>query len=103
MAGPDLHRINKELRDLQAPATWDTAGVKAEPIGGDLTKMRGWIKGPEDSVYEGGVFELAITIPKTYPFDPLIMKFVTQVWHPNISSVTGVICLDILKPSSWSP
>lgn len=25
------------------------------------------------------------------------MKFITKVWHPNVSSVTGAICLDILK------
>jgi ubiquitin-conjugating enzyme (huntingtin interacting protein 2) len=25
-----------------------------------------------------------------------------QVWHPNISSQTGAICLDILK-DAWSP
>ena len=30
------------------------------------------------------------------------MKYDTKIWHPNISSVTGAICLDILK-NEWTP
>jgi ubiquitin-conjugating enzyme (huntingtin interacting protein 2) len=30
------------------------------------------------------------------------MKFETKLWHPNISSQTGAICLDILK-NEWTP
>lgn len=41
-------------------------------------------------------------IPEAYPFQPVKMKFITKVYHPNISSVSGAICLDILK-DAWSP
>lgn len=30
------------------------------------------------------------------------MKFLTKVYHPNVSSASGAICLDILK-DAWSP
>ncbi len=29
------------------------------------------------------------------------VRFITKIWHPNISSVTGAICLDILKDQWW--
>jgi ubiquitin-conjugating enzyme (huntingtin interacting protein 2) len=44
---------------------------------------------------------LDIRIPETYPFNPPKVRFLTRVWHPNISSATGAICLDILK-DKWA-
>jgi ubiquitin-conjugating enzyme (huntingtin interacting protein 2) len=37
-----------------------------------------------------------------YPFVPPKMRFKSKVWHPNVSSANGAICLDILK-DQWSP
>jgi hypothetical protein len=55
--------------------------------------LKGNIKGPEGTVYDGGIFYVDIIIPPQYPFEPPKMKFITKVFHPNISSQTGAICL----------
>lgn len=70
--------------------------------GDDVTELVGIIPGPKDSPYQGGTYKLEIKIPENYPFSPPRVKFLTKIWHPNISSVTGVICLDILK-EKWQP
>ena len=65
------------------------------------THLVGKILGAPDTPFEYGVFQIDIIIPDKYPFEPPICKFITKVWHPNISSQTGVICLDILK-DQWA-
>ncbi|KAG0351764.1 hypothetical protein BGZ54_003110 [Gamsiella multidivaricata] len=64
--------------------------------------MKGRFPGPEGTPYEGGMFQVDIVLSDTYPFQPPKVKFDTKIYHPNISSQTGVICLDILK-NQWSP
>merc|ERR1711879_442055 len=43
-----------------------------------------------------------IDVPDDYPYNPPKMKIDTKIWHPNISSQTGAICLDVLG-KEWSP
>ena len=94
-------RLSKELLDVSRKD--DISGVYAAPVTMDNNRhLLGSIKGPEGTPYEGGVFEIDIVIPSQYPFEPPKMKFITKIWHPNISSQTGAICLDILK-AQWSP
>eukprot|EP01057_Protomagalhaensia_wolfi_P001509 Protomagalhaensia_wolfi_Nauph_80__1508@NODE_1916_length_1280_cov_406_534247_g1500_i0_p1_GENE_NODE_1916_length_1280_cov_406_534247_g1500_i0NODE_1916_length_1280_cov_406_534247_g1500_i0_p1_ORF_typecomplete_len199_score12_20UQ_con/PF00179_26/2_9e47ProkE2_B/PF14461_6/9_4e09ProkE2_B/PF14461_6/1_2e03RWD/PF05773_22/0_0055_NODE_1916_length_1280_cov_406_534247_g1500_i06251221 len=76
--------------------------VTAELVDGNLRHWLGRIRGPQGTPYEGGTFFLDVQIPEEYPFCAPKIKFETRVWHPNISSQTGAICLDILK-SEWSP
>ena len=95
-------RIQRELETI-AQADDSSAGVGVElKNSNDPTALTGYLNGPMDTPYEGGKFIVDIQIPKEYPFAPPKMKFRTKVWHPNISSQTGAICLDILK-DQWSP
>lgn len=36
------------------------------------------IKGPDDTPYTGGIYQIDITIPQEYPFSPPKMKFLTK-------------------------
>nr|CAD7437401.1 unnamed protein product [Timema bartmani] len=75
--------------------------IKVELLNDDYTELKGEIAGPPETPYEGGTFILEIKVPETYPFNPPKVRFMTKIWHPNISSVTGAICLDILK-DQWA-
>ena len=71
-------------------------------MGKDIHHWKAELHGPPDSVYEEGVFQIDIQIVEKYPYTPPKMKFDTKIWHPNMSSQTGAICLDILK-DEWTP
>lgn len=71
--------------------------VKVSLFNGDLRHWKGYIEGPDDTPYKGGSYQIDIQLPPEYPYKPPKMKFDTKIWHPNISSQTGAICLDILK------
>ncbi|KAF3903854.1 hypothetical protein ABW20_dc0101882 [Dactylellina cionopaga] len=92
-------RIHKEMEDLRKDVQ---SGMSAEPVGDDISHLRGTFKGPPGTPYEGGTYNVDIKIPNEYPFKPPQMKFLTNVWHPNVSSQTGAICLDTLS-AAWSP
>jgi ubiquitin-conjugating enzyme (huntingtin interacting protein 2) len=96
----DLKRVKKEAAELSNDS--DSAGVSAKPMGEDMKRWKGTISGPKDTPYDGGTFVIDIELTSGYPFQPPKMKFDTKVWHPNVSSQTVAICLDILK-KEWSP
>ena len=93
-------RLQKELSDItKTPIENITAGPISDS---DITKWKATIKGPLDTPYEGGIFHLAIDFSNDYPYKPPKIRFTTKIYHPNITSNTGDICVDILK-SAWSP
>ncbi|BFZ63010.1 Ubiquitin-conjugating enzyme E2 1 [Saitoella coloradoensis] len=98
-SGSRTRRVMKEIDDCLKDKT---SGVEVETVGSDISHLKGRFRGPPGTPYEGGTFQVDIKIPTEYPFRPPRMNFDTKVYHPNVSSQTGAICLDILK-DQWSP
>jgi len=91
-------RPPQELRECKKDGAVEASLVDES----NLLHWKGKIMGPVGTPYENGIFKIDIQLPSDYPFVPPKMKFDTRIWHPNISSDSGAICLDILK-NEWSP
>jgi len=94
-----LRRLQKEFKEIEKdpPVVGCSAGIIDE----NIMHWRATLFGPSDSPYQGGVFNLDIVFHDNYPFKAPSIKFLTQIYHPNINTY-GEICLDILK-DKWSP
>lgn len=98
-----MSRVKRIVKELEECRQDTKSGITLDLVSeNDLTHLIGYFQGPPGTSYEKGVFKVDITIPNEYPFKPPAMKFLTKIYHPNISSVTGAICLDILK-DKWTP
>ncbi|KAK4081799.1 uncharacterized protein Triagg1_2540 [Trichoderma aggressivum f. europaeum] len=116
------------MRDFKRMQTDPPAGVSASPIPDNVmtwfvaphtstTKnMQGSIAnhvsspslyrnaviiGPADTPFEDGTFRLVMQFEEQYPNKPPQVKFISQMFHPNVYA-TGELCLDILQ-NRWSP
>jgi len=61
----------------------------------DIYRWEVLLIGPPDTLYEGGFFKAHLYFPKEYPLRPPKMKFITEIWHPNIEK-NGDVCISIL-------
>ncbi|UYV71694.1 UBE2N [Cordylochernes scorpioides] len=91
-------RIVKETRRLmQEPVP----GISAVPDEDNARYFHVILAGPADSPFEGGVFNLELFLPESYPMSAPKVRFITKIYHPNIDKL-GRICMDILM-DKWSP
>ena len=97
------NRLLKEYRELCDPTKSDPDIELALEDEADIFVWSAQLRGPADSPYEDGLFKLHIKCPPNYPLAPPKVSFVTPIFHPNVLFKTGEICLDILKPDSWTP
>ncbi|POW17945.1 hypothetical protein PSTT_00150, partial [Puccinia striiformis] len=92
-------RIAKEFTDLQ---TSPIKYVTIEPDESNVLHWTGVMEGPVGSCYEGGKFKIEATFPLEYPFKAPTIKFITKIYHPNITA-EGLLCIGLLKPDAWKP
>jgi ubiquitin-conjugating enzyme (huntingtin interacting protein 2) len=94
--------INEEIGETMRDNDISKNGYSIELVDDSKTHLIGRISGPPNTQYSGGIFEIGIVLGDGYPVIPPVFKFFTNIWHPNISSLTGTIRLDALN-YKWNP
>ncbi|VUZ54409.1 unnamed protein product [Hymenolepis diminuta] len=85
--------LQKELKEL---AESPVEGFKVTLV--DESNLFVWdvaIFGPPQTLYEGGYFKARLSFPHDYPYNPPTMRFISQMFHPNIFE-NGNVCISIL-------
>lgn len=83
-------RINNDLRNLSIPLKYELSGLKLN----FKLKMN-------TPIYKG-TYNFELTFTPEYPFESPKLKCLTRVYHPNIDSKTGSVCLSVLR-LGWRP
>ena len=103
-----LDRINKEWKLCKKSVTLGSIGASAGPLNkNNLYYWESIISGPNDTPYEGGIFTLTIKFVNNYPFYAPEIKVkpvedgTIPIFHPNINTYDGTICLSILN-DDWN-
>jgi len=95
-----IKRVNKEYLDLLNNPHPDFTIERHLENG---LKLNIILNGPIDTPYEGGVFYFEISFPSDYPFKPLKIQLLTEMYHPQFIKKTICCCqLDSLG-DNWSP
>jgi len=88
-----LKRLMKEYKQIsEDPLEFCSIGI---PNPDNLFEWNFSIIGPEESIYEYGVYTGLIKFPKNYPNDPPKVVFDKDYFHPNIYK-NGEVCISIL-------
>jgi len=94
--------LRKQLNELRKnPVEGFSAGLVDDS---NIFEWQIIIMGPQDTVYEGGFFKAVLVFNQDYPVRPPKMKFISEIWHPNIDK-NGNVCISILHEpgdDKWS-
>ena len=93
-------RLSNEFKTLQKYQHNDSF-FSTSPDENDIMKWNAVIFGANGSLYENGIFKLVMVFCHEYPYKPPQIKFLSRIFHPNVSP-DGTVCPEILQ-RNWSP
>ncbi|WVZ10860.1 hypothetical protein V8G54_015390 [Vigna mungo] len=115
MSTPARKRLMRDFKRVQQDPP---AGISGAPHENNIMLWNAVIFGPDDTPWDGGTFKLTLQFTEEYPNKPPVVRFVSQMFHPNsdyngfpvlisfpfsiLVYADGSICLDILQ-NQWSP
>ena len=92
-------RLVKEMKEIEEDSA---LGVSCGQDNKDPMQLNAVIFGDFGSKYEDGIFRLILNFSEDYPFTPPVVKFASDIFHPNINE-NGNIDLDMLQQRCWLP
>lgn len=103
-----MNSSKRLLKELAEHKNSNDTTIKIDTYDNNIMHLKCTITPNEDSLYYfeiDGVkssYTLEFNISNEYPFTEPKVKFNPTIFHPNVYSVTGDICLDLLK-DAWTP
>lgn len=91
------------MRDFKRLQKDPPVGIQAAPLDNNVMAWQAVIFGPDDTPWEGGTFKLLLEFTEDYPNKPPAVKFLSKLFHPNVSVfVTISLCYATLKASHYA-
>ncbi len=100
MPAANMKHLLRDIKRLEA-ANLEESGISVTINEENVMQIDTEYAGPEGTPYEGGSFRMRLTIDADYPNVPPKGRFLTKIFHPNVST-TGDVCVNVLK-RDWKP
>ena len=96
MASPSSGKRRKDSDVIKLMASEHEVTVM-----GGLDELMVKFRGPEGTLYQGGIWQVLVQLPDQYPFRGPYIRFRNKIYHPNIAEVSGSVCLDVVN-DAWT-
>ncbi|CAF0980484.1 unnamed protein product [Didymodactylos carnosus] len=93
-----LRRITTEIRKLEAVSSIFL--IETTPVTQQEDKITGRVL-PNSEPYSEGEYRIEINLPPDYPFKAPEVRFLTEIYHPDVELPDGKICLELLSVEKW--